>query len=119
MLYIPAGSTVLFELSSRLSGFSLLLVPRSCLQSRFLQLHFRGNGVFTDKWAMVLADTIRVRPLLVIIFLLISENSTVLASVTGWSYVTCSILTVYFGCGAPRLFRGFLVLPFVMVLATL
>ena len=40
----PTGSTVLFELSSRLYGFSLLLVPRSCLQRWFLQLHFPGGG---------------------------------------------------------------------------
>ena len=90
----PAGSTVFFVLYSWSSGFSLLLVPRSCLQSRFLQLHFRGSGVFTDEWDMVLAATIRARPLLVIIFLLISENSTVLASGTGQSYVACSVLTV-------------------------
>ena len=103
----PAGSTIFFELSSRSSGFLLLLVHRSCLQSLFLQLHFRGSGVFTDEWAMVLAATNRVRFLLVIIFWLISENSTVLSNVTGRSYVACSVLSVCFGCGAPRLFSGF------------
>ena len=69
---------------------------------------------------MVLAATIRVRPLLVIIFLLISENSTVLASVTGRSYVACSVLTVSASdAGALRLFRGCMVPQFVVVLATL
>ena len=90
----PAGITVFFELYSRSSGFSLLLAPRSCLQNLFLQLHFRGNGVFTDEWAMVLAATNRVRPLLVIVFLLSSENSTVLTSVTCWFHVACSVLAV-------------------------
>ena len=89
-----AGSTMFFELSSRSCGFSLFLVPRSCLQSSFLQLHFQGSGVFTDEWAMVLAATIRVCPLLVIVFLLISENYTVLESVTGRSCVACSVRTV-------------------------
>ena len=43
---------------------------------------------------MVLADIIRVRPLSMILFLLLSELSSVLTNVTGRSYVTCSRLTV-------------------------
>ena len=75
-----------------------LLLPldlRCCFQSRgFLQLLFRGSGILTDDRAMILAATIRVRPLLVILFLLLSEISSVLPNATGWSYVTCPVLIV-------------------------
>ena len=92
---ISGDQPVLFEFSSWSSGFLLPLDLLCCFQSRaFLQLLFRGSGIFIDDWAMVLAATIRVRPLLVILFLLLSEISSVLPNVTGWSYVTCSGLTV-------------------------
>ena len=75
-----------------------LLLPlalRCCFQSRgFLQLLFQGSGILADDRAMILAATIRVRPLLVILFMLLSEISSVLPNATGWSYVTCSVLTV-------------------------
>ena len=69
---------------------------------------------------MVLATTIRVRPLLVIFFLLLSEISSVLTNVTGRSYVACSGLTVS-ALDAVRcvLFQGFMLPQFVLVLATL
>ena len=51
-------------------------------------------GIFTDDRAMVLAVTIGVRPILVILFLLLSEISSVLPNTTGWSYVACSGLNV-------------------------
>ena len=90
-----AVSTVLFELSSRSSGFSLLLVPGMVSRTIFcLRLHFRGSGVFTDNWAMVLAATISASSLLVIIFLLLYAISSVFACVTDRSYVACSVLTV-------------------------
>ena len=90
----PAVSTVLFELSSRSYNFSLLLVPGVVSRTVFcLQLRFQGSGVFTDNWAMVLAATISASPLLVIVFLLLYEISSFLASVTGRSYVACFVLT--------------------------
>ena len=68
-----------------------LLLPldlRCGFQCRvFLQLLFRGSGIFTDDWTMV-------RSLLVILFLLLSEISSVLPNATGWSYVACSGLAV-------------------------
>ena len=75
-----------------------LLLPldlHCCFQSHgFLQLLFRGSGILTDDRAMILAATIWIRPLLVVLFLLLSEISSVLPNATGWSYVTCSVLTV-------------------------
>ena len=68
---------------------------------------------------MALADTIRVRPLLVILFLLLSEIPLVLPNATGWSYVACSGLTVS-ASDAVRLvcFWGFMLPQFVLVLVT-
>ena len=43
---------------------------------------------------MILAATIKVHPLLVILFLLLPEISSVLPNANGWSYVACSGLTV-------------------------
>ena len=69
---------------------------------------------------MVLAATNRVCPLLVIIFLLSSENSTVLTSIAGRSYVACSVLVVSASDAVLGVcFRGFMVPQFIMVLAML
>ena len=99
-----------------------LLLPldlRCCFQSRvFLQLLFRGSGIFTDDRTMVLAATIRVRPVLVIPFLLLPEISSVLPNATGWSYVACSGLTVSTSDALRSVFWGFIPPLFVLVLAT-
>ena len=69
---------------------------------------------------MVLAVTNRVRPLLVIIFLLSSVNSTVRTSVTGRSCVACSVLAVSASDAVLRVcFQCFMVPQFVMVLVIL
>ena len=93
--YYLSSRSAPYYLSSRSSGVSLLLVPGVVSRTDFfcLQLHFRGSVVFTDDWAMVLATTLSASPLLVFIFLLLYEIS-LLASVTGRSYVACSVLTV-------------------------
>ena len=69
---------------------------------------------------MVLAAIIRVRPLLVILFLLLSEISSLLTIVTGRSYVACSGLTVSASDAVRRvLFRGFMLSQLIFVLAAL
>ena len=112
---------IFFEFSSWLSGFLLPLDLWSCFQSRiFLQLLFQGSGIFNDDRAMVLAASIRVHPLLMILFLLLSEVSSVLTNVTGQSYVACFGLTISASDAVRRvLFRGFMLPQFVLVLATL
>ena len=67
---------------------------------------------------MVLAATIRVRPLLVTLFLLLSEIPSALPNATGWSYVACSGLTVSASDAVRRVFWGFILPQFVLVLAT-
>ena len=62
------------------------------LQDRFsLQLLFRGSGVFPDDWVMVLPAILSASPLLMIIFLLLYEEISVLVNFTGRSYVACSV----------------------------
>ena len=119
--HISNDQPIFFELSSWWSGFLFPLDLRSCFQSRvFLQLLFQGSGIFTDNRAMVLAATITVRPLLVILFLLLSEISSVLMNATSRSYVACSGLTVSASDAVRRvLFRGFMLPQFILILATL
>ena len=115
--YLISGDQHVFFL---VFWLSLSLDLRCCFQSRvFLQLLFRGSGILTDDRAMVLAATIRVHPLLVILFLLLSEISSVLPNATGWSYVACSGLIVCASYAVRRVCFGVFMLPqFVLVLAT-
>ena len=99
-----------------------LLLPldlRSCFQSRvFLQLLFRGSGIFTDDRAMVLAATIRVRPLGDSLFVAFRD---ILGSSERHRSVLCRMLwtdCLCFECGASSLFQGFMFPQFVLVLAT-
>ena len=116
-----AVSSVLFELSSRSSGFSSLLVPCVVSSTGFcLQLHFRGSGVFPDDWAMVLAATVGASCLLVIIFFVALRD--LLGSCKRHRSVLCRLFStdcLCFGCDAPRLFWDFMFPQFGRVLATL